>query len=121
MYTSIECSVDVLRFEVRLFLGGCAMDVLVLQLAGIVTGIGLVHGREVLFVANDATVKGARSVWWTSCQDIAEKAPTFGRVRSMLRANSWMFRFGRGTTPTSILQAMRLVPTFGWFTTSFVR
>lgn len=26
--------------------------------AGIVTGIGLVHGREVLFVANDATVKG---------------------------------------------------------------
>jgi len=26
--------------------------------AGIVTGLGLVHGREVLFVANDATVKG---------------------------------------------------------------
>ncbi len=26
--------------------------------AGIVTGIGLVHGRECLFVANDATVKG---------------------------------------------------------------
>jgi len=26
--------------------------------ASIVTGIGLVHGREVLFVANDATVKG---------------------------------------------------------------
>ena len=26
--------------------------------AGIVTGIGSVHGREVLFVANDATVKG---------------------------------------------------------------
>eukprot|EP00929_Paragymnodinium_shiwhaense_P007007 TRINITY_DN110967_c0_g1_i1.p1 TRINITY_DN110967_c0_g1~~TRINITY_DN110967_c0_g1_i1.p1 ORF type:complete len:1204 (+),score=344.28 TRINITY_DN110967_c0_g1_i1:152-3763(+) len=26
--------------------------------AGIVTGVGLVHGREVLFVANDATVKG---------------------------------------------------------------
>jgi acetyl-CoA carboxylase carboxyltransferase component/biotin carboxyl carrier protein len=26
--------------------------------AGIVTGIGLVHGQEVLFVANDATVKG---------------------------------------------------------------
>merc|ERR1719401_879126 len=26
--------------------------------AGIVTGIGLVNGREVLFVANDATVKG---------------------------------------------------------------
>jgi len=26
--------------------------------AGIVTGIGAVHGREVLFVANDATVKG---------------------------------------------------------------
>mmetsp|Transcript_79954 Transcript_79954/g.209983 ORF Transcript_79954/g.209983 Transcript_79954/m.209983 type:complete len:1193 (+) Transcript_79954:109-3687(+) len=26
--------------------------------AGVVTGIGLVHGREVLFVANDATVKG---------------------------------------------------------------
>ncbi len=26
--------------------------------AGVVTGIGAVHGREVLFVANDATVKG---------------------------------------------------------------
>mmetsp|Transcript_47899 Transcript_47899/g.137456 ORF Transcript_47899/g.137456 Transcript_47899/m.137456 type:complete len:1184 (-) Transcript_47899:42-3593(-) len=26
--------------------------------AGVVTGVGLVHGREVLFVANDATVKG---------------------------------------------------------------
>ncbi len=26
--------------------------------AGMVTGIGLVHGREVMFVANDATVKG---------------------------------------------------------------
>ncbi len=26
--------------------------------AGIVTGIGAVHGREILFVANDATVKG---------------------------------------------------------------
>src|SRR5262245_37323653 len=26
--------------------------------AGIVTGIGLVHGREVMVVANDATVKG---------------------------------------------------------------
>ena len=26
--------------------------------AGIITGIGVVHGRECLFVANDATVKG---------------------------------------------------------------
>ena len=26
--------------------------------AGVVTGIGVVHGRECLFVANDATVKG---------------------------------------------------------------
>ena len=26
--------------------------------AGIVTGVGMVHGRECLFVANDATVKG---------------------------------------------------------------
>ena len=26
--------------------------------AGIVTGIGLVHGKECMFVANDATVKG---------------------------------------------------------------
>ena len=29
--------------------------------AGIVTGVGLVHGKEVLFVANDATVKGLAS------------------------------------------------------------
>ncbi len=28
------------------------------QSAGIITGIGLVHGRECIFVANDATVKG---------------------------------------------------------------
>ena len=27
--------------------------------AGVVTGIGRIHGREVLVVANDATVKGA--------------------------------------------------------------
>ncbi len=27
--------------------------------AGVITGIGVVHGRECLFVANDATVKGA--------------------------------------------------------------
>jgi acetyl-CoA carboxylase carboxyltransferase component len=26
--------------------------------AGVITGVGVVHGREVLFVANDATVKG---------------------------------------------------------------
>ena len=26
--------------------------------AGIITGIGMVHGRECMFVANDATVKG---------------------------------------------------------------
>ncbi len=26
--------------------------------AGIVTGIGIIHGREVMIVANDATVKG---------------------------------------------------------------
>ena len=26
--------------------------------AGVVTGVGLVHGRECMFVANDATIKG---------------------------------------------------------------
>ena len=30
--------------------------------AGVVTGIGLVHGREVVIVANDATVKAG--AWW---------------------------------------------------------
>src|SRR5512140_3283591 len=30
--------------------------------AGVVTGIGLVHGREVVIVANDATVKAGS--WW---------------------------------------------------------
>src|SRR5262249_58307416 len=30
--------------------------------AGVVTGIGLVHGREVVVVANDATVKAG--AWW---------------------------------------------------------
>ncbi len=28
------------------------------QSAGVVTGNGMIHGRECLFVANDATVKG---------------------------------------------------------------
>ena len=30
--------------------------------AGVVTGIGIVHGREVVVVANDATVKAGS--WW---------------------------------------------------------
>ena len=37
---------------------GLSRLVTVFVIVGIVTGIGLVHGREVLFVANDATVKG---------------------------------------------------------------
>ena len=46
--------------------------------AGIVTGIGLIHGREVMIVANDATVKGGTYVHQTikkhlRAQEIAEK------------------------------------------------
>ena len=46
--------------------------------AGIVTGIGLIHGREVMIVANDATVKGGTYVHETikkhlRAQEIAEK------------------------------------------------
>ncbi|MGV8964013.1 MAG: carboxyl transferase domain-containing protein [Candidatus Saccharimonadaceae bacterium] len=46
--------------------------------AGIVTGIGIVHGREVMIVANDATVKGGTYVHETikkhlRAQEIAEK------------------------------------------------
>ncbi|HBS86088.1 MAG: methylcrotonoyl-CoA carboxylase [Bacteroidetes bacterium GWF2_38_335] len=33
--------------------------------AGIVTGIGIVHGREVVIIANDATVKGGTYMKWT--------------------------------------------------------
>jgi 3-methylcrotonyl-CoA carboxylase beta subunit len=33
--------------------------------AGIVTGIGLIHGREVIIIANDATVKGGTYMKWT--------------------------------------------------------
>lgn len=33
--------------------------------AGIVTGIGLVHGREVMIIANDATVKGGTYMQYT--------------------------------------------------------
>ncbi|MBN2683393.1 MAG: acyl-CoA carboxylase subunit beta [Bacteroidales bacterium] len=33
--------------------------------AGIVTGIGIVHGREVVVIANDATVKGGTYMKWT--------------------------------------------------------
>src|SRR5690554_1718122 len=46
--------------------------------AGIVTGIGLIQGREVMIVANDATVKGGTYVHETikkhlRAQEIAEK------------------------------------------------
>ena len=46
--------------------------------AGIVTGIGLIHGREVMIVANDATVKGGTYIHETikkhlRAQEIAEK------------------------------------------------
>ena len=46
--------------------------------AGIVTGVGLIHGREVMIVANDATVKGGTYVHETikkhlRAQEIAEK------------------------------------------------
>jgi len=33
--------------------------------AGIVTGIGVVHGRETVIIANDATVKGGTYMQWT--------------------------------------------------------
>ena len=46
--------------------------------AGIVTGIGIIHGREVMIIANDATVKGGTYVHETikkhlRAQEIAEK------------------------------------------------
>ncbi len=46
--------------------------------AGIVTGIGIIHGREVMIVANDATVKGGTYVHETikkhlRAQEIADK------------------------------------------------
>ena len=46
--------------------------------AGIVTGIGIIHGREVMIVANDATVKGGTYVHETikkhlRAQEIAER------------------------------------------------
>ncbi len=46
--------------------------------AGIVTGIGVIHGREVMIVANDATVKGGTYLHETikkhlRAQEIAEK------------------------------------------------
>src|SRR5210317_1011089 len=41
--------------------------------AGIVTGVGMVHGRECLFVANDATVKGGSYYPMTVKKHIREK------------------------------------------------
>ena len=46
--------------------------------AGIVTGIGIIHGREVMLIANDATVKGGTYIHETikkhlRAQEIAEK------------------------------------------------
>ncbi len=46
--------------------------------AGIVTGVGLIHGREVMIVANDATVKGGTYIHETikkhlRAQEIAQK------------------------------------------------
>jgi len=57
--------------------------------AGIVTGIGVVHGRETVIIANDATVKGGTYMQWTirkhlRAQDIAmeNKLPTVYMVDS---------------------------------------
>lgn len=57
--------------------------------AGIVTGIGVVHGRETVIIANDATVKGGTYMQWTirkhlRAQEIAmeNKLPTVYMVDS---------------------------------------
>ena len=57
--------------------------------AGIVTGIGVVHGREAVIIANDATVKGGTYMQWTirkhlRAQEIAmeNKLPTIYMVDS---------------------------------------
>ena len=57
--------------------------------AGIVTGIGVVHGRETVIIANDATVKGGTYMQWTirkhlRAQDIAmeNRLPTVYMVDS---------------------------------------
>jgi acetyl-CoA carboxylase carboxyltransferase component len=57
--------------------------------AGIVTGIGVVHGKETVIIANDATVKGGTYMQWTirkhlRAQEIAmeNKLPTVYMVDS---------------------------------------
>ncbi len=57
--------------------------------AGIVTGIGVVHGREAVIIANDATVKGGTYMQWTirkhlRAQEVAmeNKLPTIYMVDS---------------------------------------
>ena len=46
--------------------------------AGVVTGVGVVHGREIVVVANDATVKAGS--WWPET------------IRKMLRAQEIAMR-----------------------------
>ena len=48
--------------------------------AGVVTGVGIVHGREVVIVANDATVKAGS--WWPET------------IRKILRAQAIAMLFG---------------------------
>ncbi len=48
--------------------------------AGIVTGVGVVHGRETMIIANDATVKGGTYMQFTLC--------LYGRFRRCLPAGT---------------------------------
>src|SRR5215813_10696292 len=58
--------------------------------AGVVTGFGIVAGREVVVVANDATVKAGS--WWPDDQENAARS---GDRHALPRADYLSGRFGR--------------------------
>ena len=56
--------------------------------AGVITGIGRVHGREVVVVANDATVKGGTYYPITVKRKIGTKGKTFRQEPPVRRYRS---------------------------------
>ena len=60
--------------------------------AGIVTGIGVVHGKECIFVANDATVKGGSYYPMTVKKHV--RAQEIAKRQIIYHAYIWLIQGG---------------------------
>jgi hypothetical protein len=76
--------------------------------AGIITGIGTIHGRETVIVANDATVKGGTYFPLTVKKHLRAQR---SRSRTTCRASTWSIpaarscRCRRRSSPTASISA----------------